>query len=189
MRINEIEVFDLFGDGTLVLKTNTDEESKTARYAWYVYYQGRLIHKTPYQAKSFLGVKVEKLGRYTVKAFVKDEDEKIKDEIEVVLNRTTSPVLANNNKTVTLITIIVEKVTSNIMRFDVQGDFDENTTFAWYIYSEGNDEPICKQMYAKTSEYFHTFNTTGKYYAKVFALSNTEKRSVKSDVFSIEVNN
>ena len=53
MKIVSLDLFDLFGDGTLVMKTNVDEPDSAFRYAWYIKENGRAtISATPMRPSS-----------------------------------------------------------------------------------------------------------------------------------------
>ena len=95
MKIREIEAFDLYGDGTLVLKTNLESTEERVQYAWYVKKGDRNIFKGSYQGKPFMAYKISAPGAYTIKAFVKNKDgEKTEETITFVADRNTSPQLS-----------------------------------------------------------------------------------------------
>ena len=93
MKILNVDVFDLYGNGTLVLKTNMDEE-KGMKYAWYVSKDGENIYKSAYQLRPFMAYEIEQWGEYEIKAFVKSKSgEKLTRKVLYISDRKTSPAL------------------------------------------------------------------------------------------------
>lgn len=85
MKIMEVEVFDLRGDGTIILKTRVKDVSDYIRYAWYVYYGNHLLFKSQYSNKPFMEYTITSLGTYRVKAFVLDKQTQKKAVEEVLI--------------------------------------------------------------------------------------------------------
>lgn len=189
MTINEVEVFDVDGDGTLVIKTNLDNTYEQTKFAWYIVFNGQTIYKSNYQRNPFISYKIEYLGTYTIKAFVKNNDEKIQSETVFVANKRTSPHLAVRDigSRVSIIPI-TESINGKIWRFDIKEPIAEDATYSWYIYNSAG-ELIYKQLYTKYSEYIHSFKESGTYYAKLFVISKGIKKSAKSEEFTVEIAN
>ena len=45
MNITGLDLFDLYGDGTLVMKTAVDGADASTRYTWYVKQNGKTVYK------------------------------------------------------------------------------------------------------------------------------------------------
>lgn len=186
--INNIEVFDVNGDGTLIIKTNLNDTYENAKFAWYISYNGHTIYKGAYQRNPYMSYKIESLGKYTIKSFVKTDTDKINEEIVFEANKLTSPQLAIATTTSNIkIKPIAEKVSDGFWRFDVETPVSDDATYAWYIYRSNNEQPYFKQMYTKYSEYIHNFKESGTYYAKLFVISGGIKKSVKTETFTVSV--
>ena len=189
MKISEIEAFDVYGDGTLILKTNLSEPVEGAQYAWYLIEGEETLVKVWFQNNRYTAIKLEKTGRYTIRAYVLDKDKhKTKKEIPFVANKKTSPILAEKTgdvKPEITVTPVVKKLSDSFWRFSVEEELPAGTQLAWYIYKEGETVPLYKQMYAKTTNYVHRFKEGGNYVLKVFAVLNNEKYTGISDVFTV----
>ena len=78
MKIREIDAFDLYGDGTLVIKTNMEKDAPDggdgSRYAWHIMRKQLTIFKIPYQVRPWTAWQIPKYGEYLIKAFVKNAD-------------------------------------------------------------------------------------------------------------------
>ena len=96
MKILSVDVFDLYGDGTLVFKTNVDTpEDKSVQYTWYVKKGDRTIYKGPYGTKPFMAYNIKDLGYYHITAFALNNYIGQKDKYETLFtaDRETSPML------------------------------------------------------------------------------------------------
>lgn len=188
MQINEVEAFDLRGDGTIVLKTRVKDDNNI-QYAWYIYYENHLLMKSGYGTKPFMEYKIFALGKYRIKAFVMNKETKEKEstEIAVVFDKTTSPVLYNENiKKETKWFPVARKLDGNVWKFFVDGEIPQYADFAWYVYKKDNLEPIFKSRYSSVSEFLYTFSRDGIYRVKCFMRSNTGKQSVISEWFHVK---
>lgn len=186
--INNIEVFDVNGDGTLIIKTNLNDTYENAKFAWYISYNGHTIYKSAYQKNPYMSYKVENLGKYMIKSFVKTETEKVQEEVIFDATRSTSPKLVTETKAEkTAIVPIAENINRGFWRFDIREPLSDGTTYAWYLFKENDETPYFKQMYTNYSEYIHSFKESGNYFAKLFVISNGIKKSVKTDVFTVKV--
>ena len=189
MKIKELELFDLYGDGTLVMKTNVDIPNDNFRFCWYIKEKGRLIYKGNYQRNCFLAFQLPHLGKYMIKAFVRDEQgEKVETEVEFYATKKTSPQLALAESTITfLVEPKVEHISGGFWCFQVEGELPENANFAWYIYKEEIDEPVLRTGYSEQSNYTYKFDTSGTYYVKLFIVANGKKKSIVSESFKVIV--
>jgi len=189
MEIREIEAFDLYGDGTLVLKTNVEGKKSELKYAWYIKKDGKFIFKSQYQLKNFIAFNIDKSGKYIIKAFVlENKENKIFKEIEILINSTTSPKLIEKELSAMGINIIpvVEFISGPFWKMKVSGKFPKNSKFAWYIYKRGQKEPIFKQDYSLNNEYIYKFEQKGEYKVKAFIVFNGNKCSKSTDWFKVK---
>ena len=187
MKIREIEAFDLYGDGTLVLKTNLENADEQVQYAWYVKKGDRNIFKGSYQSKPFMAYKIPVLGAYTIKAFVKNKDgEKTEETITFVADRNTSPQLSAANELSVKGRPAVEHISGRFYKMSLPMELPQNALFAWYIHRNGETEPIARRMYSDSPEYVHAFQEPGEYYAKAFIVVGKAKTSLKSTLFIVK---
>lgn len=184
MIIKEIELFDLYGDGTLVMKTNVDTPTEDLRYTWYVKLNGQLIHKAGYQRNPFTAIHIDHLGKYVVKAFVRDANgEKVEEEVVFVANKKTSPQLAME-ETKPMIIAKADHISGAFWQFSAEGEIPENAKYAWYLYKKDVSEPIFRGAYVNTCNFVYNISESGEYLAKLFVLSSAgEKYVVVTDYF------
>lgn len=177
------DAFDIYGDGTLVLRIIPDEYNEDFRYAWYVKLNNKIIHEVKYQKKPFASVKLKKYGEYTIKAFIMDKN-KQKDiqEITFICNENTSPDL---NKFA--ITPVVKCVSGAFWEFSVKEKYEEKAKYAWYIYKDGEKEPILKLNYSYDPSFIHEFKENGTYYIKAYVIKNDIKCSKLSKKFKVSI--
>lgn len=189
MKIRELELFDLFGDGTLVMKTNMDAEYENLGYAWYVEHKGKVIYKGQYQVKPFTAFQLPHLGDFKVKAFVRQKDgERVILEQTFRADHKTSPKLAESEEQVSFrVNPTAKHISGSFWQFDQEGELPENAKFAWYIYRNGEAEPITKVMYTPESRYIHNFEESGVFHAMLFVLVGNVKRSAVTEDFSVSV--
>lgn len=181
-----LDLFDLYGDGTLVMKTLVDKPDPSLRYAWYVKLCGQKIFESHYQRNPFTAVRLSHLGNYLIKAFVRDgEGNKVTQEETFIANKRTSPQLALLDDTDFMVTPVISNISGAFWQFSVDGSFAEDTKFAWYIYQEGQDAPMEKIPYSKSSNTIYQFKAPGNYYAKAFVIQEGVKRSGTSDPFVV----
>lgn len=186
MNITGLDLFDLYGDGTLVMKTSVDDADPSARYTWYVKLRGQTIYKGSYQRNPFTAIQLEHLGTYTVKAFVRDgEGNKKEYEATFSATRRTSPQLAQAEADAFSVTPVVSHVSGGFWQFSVEESFDPESKFAWYIYQEDVSDPIVKMPYSNEAKTVYKFETAGRYYVKAFVIQNGNKQSASSDVFTV----
>lgn len=186
MKITGLDLFDLYGDGTLVMKTAVEDADSSTRYAWYVKFRGQTVYKGSYQRDPFTAVQLEHLGTYTVKSFVRDGDGN-KQELEATFSATkrTSPKLAQAEENAFSVTPVASHVSGGFWQFSVEESFDEESKFAWYIYQEGVSEPMVKMPYSHEFKAFYKFEAAGRYYVKAFVIQDGNKQSASSDVFTV----
>lgn len=186
MEIREIEVFDIFGDGTLAIKTNVDEPSDDLRYAWYVSREQQLLFKSSYQRKPYTGYRADLPGTYVIKAFVRNgAQERVEQVVRFTANKTTSPLLAGQFEPVEIVPV-VEHVSGPFWQVRLGGDFAEGKEFAWYVYAEGEDEPLSREDYGYKGEYIYKFSQPGTYRIKAFVRQDGQKYSGFSPWFQVE---
>lgn len=182
-----LDLFDLYGDGTLVMKTLVDKPDPSLRYAWYVKLCGQKIFESHYQRNPFTAVRLSHLGNYLIKAFVRDgEGNKVTQEETFIANKYTSPQLALTDTSFT-VTPVATQISGAFWQFSVEGSFAEDTKFAWYIYQEGQDDPMEKIPYSKDNNTIYQFKAPGNYYAKAFVIQDGVKRSAFSDAFTVKL--
>lgn len=188
MNITKLEVFDLYGDGTLVLKTNVDKEANSLRYAWYVQKDKKTLYKSEYQDKPFLGYRISIPGKYKIKAFVRDilNKEKTQIEIEFLVNRKTSPLLMEEVKKLpSSLQPVASQMYGEFWRFSVSGDLPQEAEYAWYVYQQGESKPVFRGKYSTVAEYIYKFETPGLYRVKLFTCIEKIKTSEISDWFLV----
>ena len=170
MKIISLDLFDLYGNGTLVMKTHVDKPDSSLRYAWYVKTGGSNIYKGSYQDNPFTAVQLSQLGTYVIKAFVRDgEGNKQEFAATFLATKRTSPKLA---KMVTFsVTPVVSHVSGNFWRFSVVENF-EHAKYAWYVYQEGSLEPVFKAPYDTENYMIHKFEAPGSYFIKAFVIQD-----------------
>lgn len=184
MNITGLDLFDLYGDGTLVMKTAVDGADASTRYTWYVKQNGKTVYKGAYQRDPFTAVQLEHLGTYVVKAFVRD-GEGSKQEFEATFSATkrTSPKLAQAEAF--SVTPVASHVSGGFWQFSVEESFEPESKFAWYIYQEGVSDPMVKLPYNNESKAFYKFEAPGRYYVKAFVMQDGRKQSASSNVFEV----
>ena len=187
MNIRNVDVFDLYGDGTLVIKTNAEGAGDNTRYAWYVRQGKRNIFKGAYQAEPFMSYDLPTPGDYTIKAFVKNQaGEKAEKEVAFHANRRTSPLLASDSQLQLEGGPQIEHISGPFYRMSLRDErLPEDARYAWYIYRKDEKEPFARQMYSDSSEYVFAFQDPGEYYVKVFVILDNAKNSLKSDLFTV----
>ena len=187
MKIRDVDVFDLYGDGTLVIKTNVEDAGEGVRYAWYVKQGKRNVFKGTYQAKPFMSYDIPAIGTYVVKAFVKNQaGEKAEKEVTFNANRRTSPLLVSAASLPLEGAPEIEHISGPFYRMSLRQNLPESARYAWYIYRKDEKEPFARQMYSESSEYVFAFQNPGEYYVKVFVTLDNAKSSLKSDLFKVE---
>ena len=187
MEITSLELFDLYGNGTLVMKTNVDEPDPSLRYAWYVKTGGSNIHKGSYQRNSFTAVQLNQLGTYVVKAFVRDGNgQTVTMEQEFHATKRTSPTLLASHKKSLVITPVVSHVSGPFWQFSIVENF-EHAKYAWYVYQEGSLEPVFKAPYDTENYMIHKFEAPGSYFIKAFVMQDGIKRSARSQVVTVSL--
>lgn len=187
MKITGLDLFDLYGDGTLVMKTAVEGADASTRYTWYVKEAGKVIYKGAYQVRPFAAVKLEHLGNYTVKAFVRDgAGNKLELEIPFAATQHTSPKLSQAEAFP--VTPVITHISGGFWQFSVKESFAPGSKFAWYIYQEGVKDPVAKLLpYTQVSKTVYEFNQAGRYYVKTFVVQNGVKQSANSDVFTVNL--
>ncbi len=189
MKITSLDLFDLYGDGTLVMLTHTDVCTDDLQYCWYIKRNKMTVYKGVYQRNPYLSFQLDSMGTYVVKAFVKNsKGEKAVFEQTFRPTKKTSPQLAQAvvEGKITM-TPVAERISAGFWQFTVKESFEENAKFAWYIYHAGDKEPIVRTPYANQASYVHKFEQSGTYRAKLFVIQNEEKHSQFSETFSVNV--
>ena len=160
MNITGLDLFDLYGDGTLVMKTAVDGADASTRYTWYVKQNGKTVYKGAYQRDPFTAVQLEHLGTYVVKAFVRDGE-------------------GNKQE------FVASHVSGGFWQLSLEESFPPESKFAWYIYQDGVSDPMVKIPYSHESKAFYKFETAGRYYFKAFVIQGGNKQSASSEVFTV----
>lgn len=187
MKIVALDLFDLYGNGTLVMRTVVDQPSTALRYTWYIKKNGKNIYKGHYQRNPYMAFQLEHLGTYTVKAYVwEGKGEAMSFEADFTANKRTSPELAKTiEQNRFQITPVVTHISGAFWEFSLEEDFGEDAQFAWYVYQADNPEPVSKQMYSSESRMVHQFEQPGNYYVKAFVIKDDVKCSACSQVFTV----
>lgn len=182
MEILDVNCFALKNNGTLLIKTETVTHDDSYRYCFYISRGSEIIYKSPYDAKSFLVYQADRLGEYKIKAFVRNADgtEKTFLTVDYVLTSKNAPLLAENEPSAR-ISISIELVRDRLYTLSAGGDLPDQAQYAWYIYEEGNTEPVYRGAYTGSPATLYEFPEKGSYYAKVFVKRGHEKYTVKSD--------
>ncbi len=191
MGIRNIDAFDLYEDGeTVVVKTNVEEadDQSNLRFAWYVFFGSSVVKKTGYQRKPYTFFKAEHLGRYKIKAFVRDKEGENKEEVECFFaaDKKNSPLLFEKlDGDKQLYTPRITLISDEYYRFDIQGEIPEGSVSAWYVYTETSDDPIYKTEYSSVHETLYRFEKGNKYRVKLFVKNGGYKTSVMTDIFAV----
>lgn len=183
MEITGVELFDLYGDGTLVIKTNVDKEDENLRYAWYISENKELIYKGKYQSKPFTALQLKHLGSYTIKAFVMDGD-KNKAEFLTKFRATkrTSPKLP---QPIPQVTPSATRISGAFWQFSIDAALEKDAKIAWYVYQANQPNPIARLPYARDKEVIYQFENPGNYAVKVFIIQHGEKKSFLGSTFAV----
>lgn len=189
MEIIHVEVFDLFGDGTLVLKTDLDNADENIRYAWYISFGKNPPEKTKYLKNNFLGWEISDPGVYKIKAWAMNivTKEKVSKEVTFTVNRITSPVLFESFDEQKNMHVDVFHVEGAVWRITALGDLPEYADYAWYVYRDGEDNPVYKTEYAPVNEFLYEVPSNGKYRFKFFCRTENDKMSFTSDWVDINI--
>lgn len=183
MKIENIEVLDIDGKGTLIIRTHVDGEPKDPEYAWYILMDNEVLFKSCYQDKPYFSYPLKMIGNYTIKAFVRNsEGEKISETVLFKADAQTSPQLAKRPN----FRVRTQNLGQGIWKFYINEPISKKAMYAWYVYENGNPEPIFKQMFTKRSELMYAFEKDGKYFVKTFIRVSDVKQAVRSDVFRVE---
>jgi hypothetical protein len=183
MEIKEVEVFDLYGNGTLVLKTNVAEPTDDLRYCWYVRQGNKTIWKGAYQRKPFAAASVEMPGDYTIRAYVRDgEGNKVEMEVPFSADRVNSPLLVD----ATAVHAKASNISGPFWKLELVEEPGEGAEYAWYLYQEGEEQPVHKGEYSDRSDYVHRFEEPGTYRAKLFVRVNKQRRTALTDWFTVK---
>ena len=183
MEITGIELFDLYGDGTLVIKTNVDQEEDGLRYAWYVSENKELIYKGKYQSNPFTAIQLKHLGSYNVKAFVMDgSNNKAELLVKFRATKRTSPKLP---RAIPQVTPSATHISGAFWQFSIDTALEKDAKISWYVYQENQPNPIAKLPYARDKEVIYQFENSGNYAVKVFIVQQGEKKSFLGSTFSV----
>ncbi|MBR2743520.1 MAG: hypothetical protein IKD89_08015 [Clostridia bacterium] len=200
MKILSVDVFDLYGDGTLVFKTNVDTpEDKSVQYAWYVKKGDRTIYKGAYGMKPFMAYEIKEPGNYLIKAYALNDSIGQKDKYELFFtaDRETSPMLFASKKkgapapapaAVSPHTGRPPKVTHVAGHFwhaAVSGEYPVGSKFAWYIYLNGSTTPLERFSYSEDTECVCRLAEPGSYQVKLSVVSGKKKETSLSEKFTV----
>jgi len=188
MTIKEIEAFDLYKDGTLMIKTNVEEKNEKLKYAWRIKKDKKKIFESNYQKQEFIIFNVDKSGEYIVEAFVIDDKlNKISKEKKISICYYTSPKLVEKEllEIKFSVSVNIQFLNRLLWKINIYGQFPKNFKFAWYIYKKGKDAPIYRQMYSENLDYTHEFNEKGQYKLKLFVILNGNKYANETKWFNV----
>lgn len=197
MEIKLVDFFDLYGDGTLVLRTIVDTPEKDVLYAWDVEKEKTRIHKGEFSPKPFMAVKVTEPGSYLIRSYVFDQmkKEKIIYEKYCELDRNTSPQLiagkkrnaAGQTEPDTTTKPVVTHIAGPFWMANVAEQYPEDATFSWYLYTDGSTKPFEKQGFSRDQEFVYRFRNPGNYRVKLTVLVKGEKLVSMSDSFHVSL--
>ncbi|MBR2743515.1 MAG: hypothetical protein IKD89_07990 [Clostridia bacterium] len=191
MKIEEVNCFALRGDGTLLIKTEPDELGDKYQYCFYITDTDGGVFKSPYVKESFIMYKAEKLGVYTIKAFMKntETDEKVNEVSEYKLTAKKAWLLApakeqpQKNASVSL--EFLEGMENPAIIATVKGDITDDMEYAWYIYKEGEPDTEYRSPYLPDRTFLYYPKKKGTYSVKVFINGSKGKFSVKSNTVEV----
>lgn len=189
MKIQAIDVFDLYGDGTLVMRTVMEEPKEELQYAWHIMEGRKTLFKIPYQARPFTAWQMPYRGVWTVKAFARDHEtkEKIKATVDFTADRSTSPGLKAKQKHHFLKEPpTVERISGPFHKMYLDQKFPKGAQYAWYVYRTDTQDPVIKRLYQDSPEYVCAIHDPGEYFVKVFVMVNGKKDSIKSETFQVK---
>ena len=140
----------------------------------------------PYDTKSFLVYQADQLGEYKIKAFVRNADgsEKVSLTVNYILSSKNAPLLAESEASPSII-ISAEHVRDRLFALSAGGALPNQAQYAWYIYQEGNNEPLFRGAYSGSPAMLYDFPESGSYYAKLFIKQGNDKSTIKSDLIVI----
>ena len=214
MTIKYIDAFDLYKNGSIVLRTVADKQDGNYRYSWYIKQGNKIIFKSNYTADAFMLHKVDQPGTYEIIFFLRNEQtkEKLREQmtLDVVFSESGAPVRQAPPKTHVPAKPQQETARSSAVppkKADpapkpafapkvahISGPFwhmipekacPEGAKYSWYIYKAGNPTPVFKRSYSDDPEYVHKFQNAGKYYVKLSVLVNGEKQTAISRQFMV----
>ncbi len=142
MQIESVHCNAINGDGTLLLKADVDEPRETLQYCFYVYKGSETIHKSRYSPKSWLEYKVDALGKYQIKAFVRDtrSSETISSVAPYVLKEKYAWKLAEAQRVQRPlegeIGVKLERLSPGVLRAEAAESCD---CCAWRVWREGRE--------------------------------------------------
>lgn len=192
MKISEVTCFALKSDGTLLIKTEMETPDDSFRYCFYIYRGSEVVHKSPYDKKSFLVYKVDQFGKYKIKAFVRNSDGSQKENlsIEYTVNRSNAEKLLGDEAELVnvreLVLTAAPLQAAGKFRLNVEGKLPSDGEYAWYIYPAGQTEPVYRGSYARKPELDYEFTQKGDYKAKLFVKAYGDKYTLLSDVIHVE---
>lgn len=187
MIIQDIEVFDLYQDGTLVLKTNAVDVSDKCQYAWYVKWKGKTVFKSKYVDVPFIACQIKAWGEYSITGYVLDTKtkEKVQREVSFTADIKTSPGLQPGYQEIRDLQPVVQHISGPFWKFSVSKEPEGQVEYAWFIYKRGQSAPWFKQMYSSRPHFEYQFKEPGDYRVKLFALAGEAKNSVFSEWFTV----
>lgn len=111
MVINEIkyEIIDFYR-----LKATCDATGKNLKYAFYIIKDNEVVHKTKYSLDNTMDIPLDRPGIYTIKAYIKQNDNRISDTIKFRYNG-LSDIVFDSKKNEKLIIFGVSKASATII--------------------------------------------------------------------------
>lgn len=187
MTITEINCFALRNDGTLLMKTEVANPRDDYRYCFYIYRDQELMFKSPYDTRSFFIYKVDRLGTYQIKGFVRNGEGTQKQSLAIkyTLTKSNAEKLSQEDCFVSEAVLSVAKSDDLSYIFSVSGHFPADAQYAWYIYREGEKKPEFRGAYSNNPTMMHNFNSSGFYMAKLFVRIGEKKLILRSDTIMV----
>lgn len=196
MEIKLFDSFDLYGNGTLVLRTVMDPMDENFLFSWDVQLGDQTLYRGDYSSKPFTALKVDRFGHYLIRSYVLDRKtkEKMIHERYFDLNQKTSPDLKSARKErpnqqeedgTEKPTVINIGGPFWLMRPSVK--YPEEAKYSWYIYRYGSSKPFEKQSYSTDRDYVCRFQESGNYYVKLSVLVGEKKLVSISNSFEVSL--
>lgn len=172
MQIEAVHCNALNGDGTLLLKTDVDEPERPLQYCFYLYKGSETICKTPYDQKSWMEHKVEALGKYQIKAFVRDTEtgQTISKVVPYVLKEKYAQKLAQALNTGPLpdgkIDVRLQQLSPGVL-WAKAGRWCDRC--AWRVFREGTEKAEFERGFSKSPVLVYAALATGRYRVELTA--------------------
>ena len=189
MKIETLDCLPLRDDGTILAKIVMYRMDDNYRYSFYVYKGVERVHTQPYGEKSFLLYRAERLGTYKIKAFVRNRDGSERDSFALLytLTKKNAPRIAHPEtpEETKGLTVSARRTGDCAAAAAAGGMFSDEARYAWYIYRDGETEPIFKGTYDDGPEIDYSFSQPGRYWFKVFVKEKGERFVQRSEPIEV----